>query len=96
MPEEDENTCAVQLVYRHQEPQHDDGVFIPPKQPDGPVKSPLSPIVETSRYFTYRFKISASFCTGRYQFLKKRCSYFNLGRITGLGFEVDPRLVQKK
>jgi hypothetical protein len=52
MPDEDENTCAVQLIYKNQEPQppaDDDSVFLPPKQPDGPVKSPLSPIVETSR-----------------------------------------------
>jgi hypothetical protein len=51
MPDEDENTCAVQLVCKSQQQplDDDDSVFLPPKQPDGPVKSPLSPIVETSR-----------------------------------------------
>jgi hypothetical protein len=59
VPEEDENTCAVELVYRNQLPpppirqeEVDDSVFLPPRLPDaaaGPVKSPLSPIVETSR-----------------------------------------------
>ncbi len=61
VPEEDENTCAVELVYRNQLPpppppprqeEGDDSVFLPPRLPEaaaGPVKSPLSPIVETSR-----------------------------------------------
>ena len=56
MPEEDENTCAIKLFYKYppaetvEEEEEDDGVFLPPKLPEeGPLKTPLSPIVETSR-----------------------------------------------
>jgi len=59
VPMEDEDTCAVQLVYRHQEL---DSLVMPPPADDEPMQlAPLSPIVETSRE---HYKSSSSSSSG--------------------------------
>merc|ERR1719402_1327531 len=61
LPDDDENTCAIQLVYRDhtvEDNDNDDSLMGPPEPPQANPNS-LSPIVETSREY-YKSKSSSS------------------------------------
>merc|ERR1719402_1802799 len=63
LPDDDENTCAIQLVYRDhtvEENDNDDSLMGPPEPPQANPNS-LSPIVETSREY---YKSSSSSSSG--------------------------------